>query len=104
MSQTTGELPQSRVQTTQSRGNVCMNVTASDFTDCLLDVVIREFGKVRHGAKILATLTGASPRTTEKWLARKHAPEGAALLNLMARCEAVDAEMARLKALARGEG
>ena len=101
MDKDSDENPRKRVETTRECGIVCMSVTASDFDNRLLDVVIREFGKLRHAPKILSALTGASPRTAEKWLARKHAPQGAALVRLMANCEAVDAEIERMKNLIR---
>ena len=92
-----------RVENPQSRGKTHAMVTGCEMQAHLHGVLVREYGFRRHAAKLLATITGASPRTAEKWLAGTHMPQGAALLRLMANCEAVDTEMSRMKALARGE-
>ena len=93
-----------RVQTTRQWGISPVGVTASHLHGRLHGVIVREFGWRKHAAKLLAVLTGASPRTAEKWLAGTHMPQGVALLRLEANCEAVEREMARLRALARGDG
>jgi hypothetical protein len=80
-----------------------MSVTTEDYQSAVHQALRREFGPRRNAAKLIARLSGASPRTAENWLAGLCAPQGAALLNLMARCEAVEAEVARLTKLARGE-
>ncbi len=79
-------------------------VTTEIYQDRIHDVLQREFGARRHAAKIVARLANVSPRTAENWMQRLCAPQGAALLNLMSNCEAVEAEMARLRQLARGQG
>lgn len=77
-------------------------LSAATYQDAVRTVLVREFGPLRHAEKLIARMAGTTPRTARNWLTGACAPQGAALLNLMAQCEAVDAEMARLKALARG--
>ena len=78
-----------------------MSDCASSVHAALHEVIVREFAWKRHACKLLAALTGASPRTCEKWLAGTHMPHGDALVRLMAKNEAVDAEMERMKQLIR---
>jgi hypothetical protein len=81
-------------------GNV--SGTHEAYQGALHGVLKREFGCRRNAAKVLAKLAGGvSPRTAENWLSGACAPQGQALLSLMANNEAVDAEMERLKALLR---
>ena len=81
-----------------------MTVTSTVYQSSLQQVLVAEFGRLRNAAKVIARLADTTPRTAQNWLTGACAPQGAALLNLMAKCEAVDLEMARLKALARGDG
>ncbi len=78
-------------------------VTSSIYAESVRDVLQREYGPLRNAAKVLGKMAGVSYRTAQNWLDGANAPQGAALLNLMAKSAAVDAEMARLKAMARGE-
>ena len=78
-------------------------LTAAIYGESIRSVLRREFGHLRRGADIIAEKANVTTRTAQNWLQGLCAPQGAALLNLCAQCEAVDAEMARLKALARGE-
>lgn len=77
-------------------------LTAAVYGEAVRGVLVREFGPMRHAAERIARLANTTPRTARNWLDGLCAPQGAALLNLMAQCEAVNAEMERLKALARG--
>ena len=85
------------------RGDTSM-VTTSLYTESLQATLRKEYGPLRNAAKILARMAGVSPRTAQNWLNGANAPQGAALLNLMANNEVVGAEMARLMKLARGDG
>ena len=77
-------------------------LTSTTYGEAVRAVLLREFGSLRHAAELIARLANTTPRTVENWLAGRCAPQGAALLNLCATCKAVDDEMERLKALARG--
>jgi hypothetical protein len=79
-----------------------MSVTTETYQDAIHRVLQREFGHRRHAAKLIANLAGVSPRTAENWMQKLCAPQGAALVNLMSKCEAVDHEISRIKSLARG--
>lgn len=78
-------------------------LTSATYGEAVREVLLREFGPLRNASKLIARLAGTSPRTAENWMAGTCAPQGAALLNLMAQCKAVDVEMERLKSLARGD-
>lgn len=78
-------------------------VTSAIYAESVRDALQREYGPLRNAAKVLGKLAGVSHRTAQNWLDGANAPQGAALLNLMAKSAAVDAEMARLKAMARGD-
>jgi hypothetical protein len=78
-------------------------VTTDLYAESIRDVLKREYGPLRNATKLLGRICGVSHRTAQNWLEGKNAPQGSALLNLMANCEAVDKEMARLKSLARKE-
>jgi hypothetical protein len=79
-------------------------VTTAIYAERLQEVLERKYGPLRNAAKILGGMAGVSHRTAQNWLDGKNAPQGAALLNLMAKDATIDAEMTRLKSLARGEG
>jgi len=82
-----------------------MPMTAT-YTDAITSVLRREYLPLRNAAKTLARHGGTSTRTAENWLAGLHAPSGESLVNLMAECEALTAEVNRLveeRRKARGE-
>ena len=54
----------------------------------VMAVFFRErFAPLRHAEKILARMAHVSPRTAENWLSGTCAPQGEALLNLIAECD-----------------
>lgn len=59
-------------------------------------VLRAEFQPLKHATKILARLTGATPRAAENWLAGVCAPQGVHLIKLMAHCDELKAEIDRL--------
>lgn len=60
------------------------------------------FSPLRHAEKLLARAARVSPRTAENWLRGQCAPQGEALLNLMAECDGL-AELILAEAKARKE-
>lgn len=77
------------------------------YGDVVHQVIRRKYAPLKHAAKLLARAAGTTPRTAENWLAGSHAPNGEKLMNLMASCDELAAEIARLVAerkAARGEG
>jgi hypothetical protein len=53
----------------------------------------QRFGMLRGAEKRLARMAQCSPRTTENWLRGACAPGGEHLLNLMAECDELAAEV-----------
>jgi hypothetical protein len=54
----------------------------------LIGGFLRErFAPLRHAEKLLARSARVSPRTAENWLRGECAPQGEALLNLLAECD-----------------
>lgn len=76
-------------------------LTPAVYQAAVQGVLVRAFPQ-RHAAKLIARLANVTTRTARNWLDGACAPQGSALLNLMAQCEAVDVEMDRLKLLAWG--
>lgn len=74
------------------RGDV-MHVSVCDVVSNYLR---QEFGPLRHAAKLIARKAGATPRTAEAWLAGRNAPYGEHLVNLMAECDGLAAEINNL--------
>jgi hypothetical protein len=56
-------------------------------------VLRARFGMLRHAEKLLARVARVSPRTAENWLRGQCAPQGEALLHLMAECDELAAEI-----------
>lgn len=73
------------------------------YEEAVNGVIRRQFAPLKHAAKILARLSGASPRTAENWLAGSHAPNGEKLLNLMATCPELADEVNRVVVQRRAE-
>lgn len=71
------------------------------YSDVVLGVLKREYAPLKHAAKLLARHARTTPRTAENWLAGTHAPNGEKLINLMAECETLAAEINRLIAARR---
>jgi hypothetical protein len=74
-----------------------MPMTAT-YGDVVHEVIRRQFGPLKHAAKLLARAAGTTPRTAENWLAGSHAPNGEKLVNLMADCQELAEEINRLVA------
>lgn len=73
-----------------------MDATASDYREVILTVIAREYGPMRHSAKILAKHAQTSYRTAEAWVSGRNVPSGKSLVNIMANCKAMADEMNRL--------
>lgn len=73
-----------------------MSAACATLSDTLLTVITREYGGARHAAKRLAQHAKTSHRTAEKWLLGTSVPSGENLLNLLAECDALAAEVNRL--------
>ena len=63
------------------------------YGDTVHSVLRREFAPLKHAAEILARLAGSTPRSAENWLSGQCAPQGAHLIRLMARCDALKVEI-----------
>jgi hypothetical protein len=74
------------------------NAITSDYRESVLAVIAREYGPMRHAAKILAQHAQASYRTAESWIAGRNVPSGESLMNLMSECNALADEINRLVA------
>ncbi len=77
----------------------CMNTTAfsqDDYQRTVSGTLRRVFGPLRNASKIVARMTGSSPRTVENWFAGTCAPRGFELIKLMAECAELRAEVDRL--------
>ncbi len=62
---------------------------SASVAETVTDVLRREFGPLRHAAKLVARAARATPRTAEAWLAGLQAPQGEHIVNLMAECDAL---------------
>lgn len=79
---------------------------AATYSDVVVDVLRREYGPLKHAAKLLARHAKTTPRTAENWLAGTNAPNGEKLINLMAECNTLADEINRLihdRRASRGE-
>lgn len=68
------------------------------YGDLILGFIRREYSPFRNAAKLLGRAAGVSPRTAENYLRGTHAPSGEALINLLAECETLGAELNNLVA------
>lgn len=62
-----------------------MGVAALSYQEVAYNYFRSTWGNIRNAAKILARITGASPRTTRGWLTGETAPVGNYMIALMAR-------------------
>ena len=69
---------------------------SSHYSETILTVIAREYGPMRHAAKILAQHAQGSYRTAEAWIAGRSVPSGENLISLMASCDVLTDEINRL--------
>ena len=55
--------------------------------DVIHDVLSRHYGRLKHGAKILAGHAKSPPRTAENWLDKSCTPNAQNLFNIMQHCD-----------------
>jgi hypothetical protein len=72
-----------------------MSASAS-YAEAMRDVLSAEYGRLKHGEKILARDARSTPRAAKNWLTGANAPNGENLINLMRRCAALRQEINRL--------
>ena len=80
---------------TEVRGGGFVAVTLN-FTDFFHGWVTGHYGRLRHGAKLLARDAGVSPRTAEGYFQSRHGVNAETLNTLMARNAELRAEIDRL--------
>jgi hypothetical protein len=73
-----------------------VHITPLTYSEAVTNVLRRKYGPLRHAAKLLGKAAGVSPRTSQNWLDGKCAPQGSALLNLMASCDDLSTEILKL--------
>jgi hypothetical protein len=71
---------------------------ASEYDAAVIGVIDREYGRLRHAAKILAAHAKASVPAAKHWLYGRRSPTGEHLLNLMAECKPMADEINRIVA------
>lgn len=59
-------------------------------------VLVEQYGRFKHGAKLLAQHAQATPRAAENWLDGSCTPNASKLINLMRECDELAAEIMRL--------
>lgn len=72
------------------------SMNAAAYAQTVTDVLRRNYGQLRHAAKLLAGSVGTSPRTVQNWLDGINAPRGAELIKLMQECDELRDEIFRL--------
>lgn len=70
--------------------------TTTTYAESVKAVLVAEYGRLKHGEKLLARDSGCTPRAAKNWLTGANAPNGDALINLMRRCVALRNEINRL--------
>ena len=73
-----------------------MTVTAEVYGNVVTTTLRAKFGPLRFASELLARLVGVAPATAQNWLEGKHAPRGAELIRLMARCDELSVAIQRL--------
>ncbi|MFT9385550.1 hypothetical protein [Acetobacter sp.] len=71
-------------------------MTAAVYRDTVRGVLVRQYGRVRNGAKVLAARIDASPRTVRNWMDGVSAPRGDELMKLMMECDELRDEIFRV--------
>lgn len=71
-------------------------MTAAVYRDTVRGVLMRQYGRIRNGAKLLAGRIDTSPRTVRNWLDGVSAPRGEELMKLMIECDELRDEIFRL--------
>lgn len=69
------------------RNNSGEKVSVETYPEVIAAFLRTKFAPMRNSEKLLARLARVSPRTAENWLRGNCAPQGEALLNLMAECD-----------------
>ena len=64
--------------------------------DLVLRYIAREYAPRRFASKLLAKDAGTSHRTAERWLAKKAAPSGPHLTNMLVECDGLADELYRM--------
>ncbi len=74
-----------------------MTAVTAEPGDRVRDVLRQEFGRFRNGVKLLAQAAGGvSPRSAENWLNGRATPQLESLVELMANCDALAAEISKI--------
>lgn len=71
-------------------------IDATAYAETVTGVLRREYGPLRHAAKLLARAVGTTPRTVQNWLDGVNAPRGAELIRLMQECDELRDEIFRI--------
>lgn len=80
-----------------------MDAQAMPYNEMVCGILRRNYAHLKNAAKILARDARATPRAAANWLDGLNAPSGESLINLLANCEELAAEVNRLVAERRAE-
>ena len=88
-------MPKSRRENPKNDGALVSASLAPGADDGLLDVIVRAYGRLRGGAKVLAEDGDATEGTAENWLRKRNYPQYRCLIALMAASPAVNEAVRR---------
>lgn len=75
------------------RGKSVMSSASSPVKETLLAMIAREFKPYRFAQEMLARAANKTPRAAKNWLSGTNAPDAEALIELMASCDSIAAEV-----------
>ncbi|MCP1270541.1 hypothetical protein [Acetobacter cerevisiae] len=70
-----------------------MSSASSPVKETLLAMIAREFKPYRFAQEMLARAANKTPRAAKNWLSGTNAPDAEALIELMASCDSIAAEV-----------
>lgn len=87
-----GKNTRNRVQITRKLW-CSMDIATNNYRNVIQKALLKEFGNLRGGAKMLARLIGISHRSVENWFSGECSPNGTQLIELMASNNAIAEEI-----------